>query len=249
MTRGPLAWLLAACIAVVALRAGAHDLITAESAAQYIEGVQRELQVLRSNTAPPPLRARSNVAVGKALDEIKDLLNRDIASHGQPQGLATLYLMQALREHGLGLEISGRLRRYPANLAFYRNALQLDPDGLAAGEARLRLLQGHFYDSFDQDPLHPRDQAWPVLKDQIGHAQALMRRPPAEPEREEVHFILAVHHMQAAVSVPDAALRRAHAAKAKETVGQFKLRYPDSLRVAALEVLVEDLGQRGGQAK
>ena len=236
------ACLVALCAALAWQCARAHDLITVESAEQFLAQIQREQQMLGSN-ASATVRAQSSVTLGRLLDEIKDLLNRDIASHGQPQGLATLYLIQALRERGLGLEVSPRLRRYPANVAFYRAALQLDARGPVATEARVRLLQGYFYDSFDQDPLKPRDQTRAQLEEQIQHGETLVRHPLPEPEGEEVRFILAIHYLQAAAVAPDAGARSAYAARARESIAQFKARYPDSLRVAALDVLGESVSR------
>lgn len=177
------AWSIA--LAALAPGAAAHDLISAHSAGQYLESIQRAQEVLRADTAP------------------------------------------------------AALGRYPANLDWYRSALRLDPDGASAGEARLRLLQGHFYDSFDQDPLRPRGQSWAVLQEQIRHAVILSGGALAEPEREEVQFILAVHCLQAQRAAPDPAAAAAYAASAREHIARFRARYPDSLRLAALEALQE----------
>lgn len=230
------AWSIA--LAALPPGAAAHDLISAHSAGQYLESIQRAQEVLRADTAPAA-RARASVALGRTLDEIRDLLNRDIASHGRPQGLPTLALLRSLGERGLALEVSAALGRYPANLDWYRSALRLDPDGASSGEARLRLLQGHFYDSFDQDPLRPRGQSWAVLQEQIRHAVILSGGALAEPEREEVQFILAVHCLQAQRAAPDPAAAAAYAASAREHIARFRARYPDSLRLAALEALQE----------
>lgn len=235
--------LLALGTALLLSPVAAHDLITAESAEHFLAQIRHEQDVLGSQS-PPQARAQASVALGKLLDEIRDLLNRDIASHGQPQGLATLYLIQALHGQGIDLQRSPRLGRYPANLAFYRSALQLDPHGPASAEARLQLLRGHFYDSFEQDPLRPREQSWPQLREQIEHAQALLQQTLPEPGREEAHFILAVHYLQAAATAGQAAVRSAYAQRARTAIAQFKARYPDSLRVAALDVLDETLGKR-----
>ncbi len=230
--------LTAVFVACTLASASAHDLITADSAERYLAGIRAQQEIVRADAAAAA-RAQANVVLGRTLDEIRDLLNRDIASHGEPQGLPTLYLIQALRDLGLPLERSARLGRYPANLGFYRRALALDPDGPAATQARLRLLQGYFYDSFDREPLKPRGQTWSALVDQMRHAEALVQADLPEPDGEEVLFILAVHRLQAALAAPDAATRRGYAERASETIARFRSRYPDSLRVAALEVLGE----------
>jgi hypothetical protein len=235
---------LAAALCVGAAAACAHDLITAEAAARYLAQADRLLTVLRSED-PAPRRAEASTTLGRQLDEIRDLLNRDLAAHGRLQGLPTEYLVGALRERGVRLQVDPALGRYPANLSYYRDALALAPDGPHAADASLRLLQGYFYDSFTDDPLQPREQSWHRLQEQIQLGERFLHRNPQHADREEVEFILAVHYVQAARSGPDAATRLAYSARARRAASSFRTRYPDSMRVAAVEVLMESLPARG----
>lgn len=218
--------------------ARAHELIDAQSAERFLAEVDRSLATIRAKDAARA-RAQAHVALGRNLDDIRELLNRDIASHGKPQGLATLYLIQALQERGISLQVDARMQRIPARQAEYREALRLDPSGPASREARYRLLQGYFYDSFDADPLTPRDQGWTRLQAQIELGESYVATATQDANGEEAEFILAVHYLQAAGSAPDATARARFADKTQRAIQAFRTRHPDSMRLPALDALSE----------
>jgi hypothetical protein len=218
--------------------AWAHDLITAEAAERYLAQAAENRKILRSK-APAAQRAQASYAQGAMLDEIRDLLNRDIASHGKVQGLPSEYLVASLTAGGSPLAATPATVRFPANLDYYREALRLAPDGPSAADASLRLLQGYFYDSFSDDPLAPHAQSWAQLQEQMRTGERFQQRYPAHPGREEVDFIVAVHYLQAARAAPDARERQSYSQRARAALSAFQQRYPESMRVAAVEVLME----------
>jgi hypothetical protein len=220
--------------------AQAHDLITAEAAQRYLAQADAHLSVLKAKT-PPARRAEASYGMGRMLDEIRDLLNRDLAEHGRVQGLPTEYLVQSLQGRGVGLQVDPQLRRFPANLRWYREALAAAPDGAQSADATFRLLQGWFYDSFTDDPLQPRDQPWEKLQEQVQLGERLLQRYPQHAEREEAQFIVLVHYVQAARAAPEPSARASYGARAQQAAAQFRTRYPESLRVAAVDVLLESL--------
>ncbi|HTO42899.1 MAG TPA: hypothetical protein VML56_02345, partial [Burkholderiales bacterium] len=73
----------------------AHDLITGELAERYLAQIQSRLDVLHSEQ-PVPLRALAATQLGRTLDEIHRLLNRDLVERGRIHGLATEYLVREL---------------------------------------------------------------------------------------------------------------------------------------------------------
>lgn len=216
----------------------AHDLITAEAAERYLAQASENHKIIRSK-ASATQRAQANCALGSMLDEIRDLLNRDIATHGKVQGLPSEYLVAALTAGGTPLATMPRSVRFPANLDYYRESLRLAPDGPSAADASLRLLQGYFYDSFSDDPLAPRAQTWGQLQQQIRVGERFLQRYPKHPGREEAEFIVAVHYLQAARAAPDAGERARNAQRARDALSAFQQRYPESMRVSAVEVLLE----------
>src|SRR5687767_1499033 len=126
---------LAACVmASLSLNAAAHDLITAESAQAYLAAVAESQKVIAS-AAPPAKRARAQLDLGMTLDEIRDLLNRDLASHGRVQGLPSSFLMSELKARGAELAFARESNRFLANVQYYREALKLEPRGPVAAEA------------------------------------------------------------------------------------------------------------------
>lgn len=241
MTGWPALACAGALFAGLAALAAAHDLITDGAAERYLAQAGAQLAMLDARQ-PTAQRAQASYALGRMLDEIRDLLNRDLATHGRVQGLATQRLVAELDARGLPLRVSPQLGRFPANLAYYREALRLSPDGPRAADAASALLQGYFYDSFGDDPLQPRDQSWSRLEEQIGIGERFLERAPRHAEREEGEFIVLVHYIQAARSAPDAAARTQYARRARQAAERFAARYPDSMRTAALPVLLERLG-------
>lgn len=228
-----------AAMLLAAVAANAHDLITAESAERYLRQAG-QWQALAAPAVPATGRAEALFRIGAMLDEIRELLNRDLAVHGVVQGLPSTYLVAELRRLGAPLAWSEKRRRFGANTQYFEQALALAPRGPHATDAGLRLLQGRFYDSFASDPL-AADEPWPQLAAQIVLAQDLMARDLPGDAREELEFIGAILHARANLSAPDAASRRSHGRKARQATAAFEARYPDSLRSALMPILREAL--------
>ena len=207
---------------------------------RYLAEAAQSLAVVQSRE-PAPRRAEANVALGRMLDEIRELLNRDLATHGQVQGLPSNLLLKELKARGAPLDFSAAQGRFLASVEYYRAALRLSPDATTACEATLRWMRGYFYDSFEDDPLEPRNQSWDELKDQIALGERYVRRCPEHPEMEEGKFILLVHYVQAACSTSDAAMRAHYVTRGRDAATEFRGHYPDSLRAAAIPVLLDKL--------
>jgi hypothetical protein len=235
MKRGTV--LAAALLAAAA--ANAHDLITAESAERYLQQAGK-WQALAAPAVPATERAEALFRIGAMLDEIRELLNRDLGVHGVVQGLPSNYLVAELRRQVVPLAWSEKRRRFGANTQYYEQALALAPRGPHATDAGLRLVLGRFYDSFESDPL-AADESWPQLAEQIALADGLAARELRSEAREEVEFIGAILHARASLRAPDAGSRRSHATRARRASAAFEARYPDSLRSALMPILREAL--------
>jgi hypothetical protein len=227
-------------LAGLSLDAMAHDLVTAESAQTYLGAVAVSQKTIASKE-PAAKRTRAHLDLGKTLDEIRELLNRDLAAHGRVQGLPSNFLMSELKARGAELALAPDKSRFLANLQHYREALKLEPSGPVAADAAFRLLQGYFYDSFTSDPLRPGAQTRAQLAEQIRLGEGLLKMHPRHGEREEASFILAIHYVQAARAGRDAQEQAAFANKARALAGEFLKTYPDSMRTAALPHLLESL--------
>jgi hypothetical protein len=223
--------------ALLSWTAAAHDFITAESAEKYLAQAATFSQNLKS-TAPAPEKAESAYQLGRMLDEIREFLNRDMAAHGSVQGLPSNRLVAELKVRGTPLAQDPK-GRYLANLNYYRDALKHAPRGTRESDALYRLVQGYFYDSFEDDPLKPKSQSWAQLEEQIALAERLQSRSAQHVDLEEANFILLIHYVQAARFTPEGAKR--YAGKAHAAITAFQLRYPESLRAAAMPVMLEAL--------
>ena len=225
---------------MLALPAAAHDLITAESAQAYLDSTDQLRKVIDAS-GPAASRARAHAQLGRVLDEIRELLNRDLAAHGRVQGLPSNFLMSELAVRGTPLAFSATRNRFGANLQHYREALTLAPAGPVAADAMFGLLQGHFYDSFSVDPLRPEGQSADQLTKQIRMAEVYLERYPGHAGGEEVRFILAIHYLQAARAAGGDGGRETYVLQAQRATAGFLRDYPDSLRAATLAQLLESV--------
>lgn len=219
--------------------AHAHDLITAESAEQYLANAAK-WHKQSIGAAHKPERAMAQLRIGAMLDEIRGYLNRDLAVHGEVQGLASNYLVAELGKLGTPLSYDRERRFFTANSGYYRAALDLGLGGAPATEARLHLLRGEFYDSFDIDPLQTSQSAQ-QLQAQIRLVDALYVSVSDEPDREEVRFIAAIVYARAARVMTDRQQRTTYFEKALAHIDAFGREYPDSMRSAAMPVVREAL--------
>lgn len=216
-------------IAIVALASvsavHAHDLITAESAVRYLQEADQWRAAAQN--------AEAHYRLGMMLDEIRTLLNQDLAAHGKVQGLPSNYLIEELARRGAPLPRDKR--GFMFDPAHFEKALKLAPHAAFVADAAFRLLQGSFYDSFEQDPLDWRTEGRP-LPAQIALAEELLSRHAGHPAREEIEFIAAILYTRAARQPQLSSL---YTDKARQALDEFAARYPASLRAAAMPVLRE----------
>lgn len=225
--------LLMLMAALLSPSARAHDAISSEARKTYLTKLD-ELQ--RATAAgPAAARAQAQIAIGKLLDELRGLLNEDIVSHGKIQGLETTMLVSQLNTTPYQLQQSAQTRLILADLRPWREALALEPRGAQAPMVRYRLLKNHFYDSFVDHPLKPLQQSKATLLEMIGFGESLLTAKHPEVDSEEVHFILAIHYLQA---LDNGALPKAKCQqRIKEIVRKFQSSWPASLKLATLEAL------------
>jgi hypothetical protein len=227
-----------ACAGVVvciwAAAAHAHDAIGSDARKAYLAKLD-ELHKTAQSSAAVGVRATARFQIGVTLDEISELLNQDIVSHGKTQGLETSLLVKQLDASPQKLEFSSQTRLYRANLSPFRDAIALDGGGKFANAARFMILKGQFYDSFTDDPIKPVAQTSAELMEMIGIGEALY--PLREPglDTQEIGFILAMHYLQAQHSgaLPSDKAR----ARFAELLREFRQRHAQSLKLATLEAL------------
>lgn len=233
--------LIAAAVVLAAFGARAHDLITADAAQRYLGDAQRWGATLRS-AGPPAERGEAHYRMGVMFEEIRELLNRDLAAHGEVQGLPSNFLVAELERAGTPLARSQGKGHFLTNSGYFSEAVRLAPRGAFVVDAQYRLLKGRFYDSFEHDPLVSGESGG-ALREQIALAETLLKKALEAAAREEVEFIAAILYTRAAKAFADPAAGRNYADRAHAAISGFESRYPESLRAAAMPVLRESLGR------
>lgn len=234
--------LAATLVAAVLTLSGAraHDPIAPEAAEALLDRVAA-LGAAARDDRPPRERGQALYALGVAVARIRDELNRDLTAHGGKLGLVSSLLERELRARGIALELSPAAKRYKSYLEPFEHYLVLTPQGPEHADAQFRVLSGRFYDSFVSDPFRPLDLDLSALVVQMVRAEALLRRYPDHPEREEVLFILAVDRMRAAKAVADAASADHYLRRARAALDELERGNPDDMRAIAVRMLLESL--------
>ena len=218
--------------------AGAHDAIEPEAAEALLDRVAA-LGAAARDDRPPRERGAALYALGVAVARIRDELNRALAAHGGKLGLVSSLLERELRARGIALELSPATKRYKSYLEPFVNYLVLSPVGPEHADAQFRVLSGRFYDSFVSDPFRPLDLDLSAVVAQMIRAEALLRRYPDHPERQEVLFILAVDRMRAAKAVADAASAEHYLGRARAALDELERSDPNDMRALAVRMLLE----------
>lgn len=213
----------------------AHDSINADTRKSYIAKLQ-ELQSHTSAATSTAVRARSLYEIGLTLDEIRELFNQDITSHGMVRGFETSMLLNELVRVGYKLEPSQKTGLHLSQLQFYREAIRLESRAPYIIHARYMLLKSHFYDSFVDNPLSPIAQTKETLAEMIALGEGLLKSRHPQVSEEEVRFILGIHYLQAIKQQQidsEEGLK-----KVRKLVQELHKDYPASLKLLTLEALM-----------
>ena len=225
------AWLLG-CIC--SLSSWAHDSITTETRQRYILTLQQTQQMLVSSTSAVE-KGKAHFMMATTLDEIRDLFNEDIQSHGAVNGLESNVLLAELARGGFMLNKSKQIGLYLSPLEHYRSTLSLHPKAGYATLAAYRLFKNQFYDSFTDNPLKPLSQTREELTKLLQIGETLLKSKDSIVNQEEVQFIQAIHTLQA---IDQQLLSPADGQKKfKQLLTQLRSQYPQSLKPLTLEAL------------
>jgi thiamine kinase-like enzyme len=214
----------------------AHDSINSEARKNYMAKLQ-DLHTVLNSKEPASARAKAQYQIATTVDEIRDLFNQDMISHGIVKGLETSLLLNELSRTPDKLEASPKTGLYLSHLKSYREAIKLDPKGPFVDHARFMLLKSHFYDSFSDNPLTPFSQSKEELIEMIGLAEGLLKSKNTLVNAEEVRFILGIHYLQA---INQQVLPKDDGQKKfKKMVQELQKDFPQSLKLLTLEALAQ----------
>lgn len=219
---------------VCSFHAFAHESITTEARKNYLIKLQEQFQIQAANPAAP-IKAKALFQLGLTLDEIRDLYNEDIISHGAVNGLESTVLLNELSKAGFKMEMSPKIGLYVSQLQYYRQALKLDGKAAYADHARYLLLKNHFYDSFSDNPLKPFSQSREALIELMAIGEQLLKVKDPAINPEEVKFILAIHYLQAMQQQWMA--KEVGQQKFAKLLSELRKEYPQSLKPMTLEAL------------
>ena len=212
----------------------AHESITTEARKNYLTKLQESYQI-QSGNPPAAVKAKSLYQIGATLEEIRDLFNQDIISHGAVKGLESTLLLNELARAGFKMEMSSKIGLYVSQLHYYRDALKLDGKASHADHARYLLLKNHFYDSFTDNPLAPFSQTKEELLELMEIGERLLKAKENNINPEEVKFILAIHYLQA---IQQQVIGKDDGQKKfKKLLTELRKEYPQSLKPLTLEAL------------
>ena len=214
--------------------AWAHDSITTETRQRFMQTLL-QTQTVTTSSASSVDKAKAHFQIATTLDSIRDLFNEDIQSHGAVNGLESTALLGELTRAGFALVKSEKIGLYLSPLQHYRLALAMDPKSVHATEAKYRLFKNQFYDSFTDNPLKPLTQTRDELIQLLQIGETLLKAKHPVVKQEEVHFIQAIHMLQA---IDQQLLSATEGRKKfKQLLAELRLNYPHSLKVLTLEAL------------
>jgi hypothetical protein len=219
---------------VFSIQALGHESITMEARKNYVAKLQEAFQVQAANPAAS-VKAKALYQIGVTLEEIRDLFNQDIISHGAVNGLESTVLLNELSKAGFKMEKSPQIGLYVSQLHYYRQALKLDGKAAYADHARYLLLKNHFYDSFSDNPLNPFSQTREELMELIEIGEKLLKAKDPAVNPEEVKFILAIHYLQAMQQQWMA--KDGGQKKFARLLSELRKEFPQSLKPMTLEAL------------
>ena len=116
---------------------------------------------------------------------------------------------------GVALELWPAANRFRSYLQPFETYLRLRPDGPRCAEARFRILEGRFRDSFVHAPLESANLADGQILASIRRAEEFLERHPEHSRGSEVAFILAVECVRVARRSSGPELRRSYASRAR----------------------------------
>ena len=211
-----------------------HDSITTETRQRFMQTLLQTQTVVISSASSAD-KSRAHFQVATTLDSIRDLFNEDIQSHGTVNGLESTALLAELSRAGFALRKSEGIGTYLSPLQHYRTALELDPKSAHATEAKYRLFKNQFYDSFTDNPLRPLSQTREELIQLLQIGETLLKAKHPVVKQDEVHFIQAIHTLQA---IDQQLLSATEGRKKfKQLLAELRNNYPHSLKVLTLEAL------------
>ncbi len=178
--------------------------------------------------------------VGEKAQELVDLLNQDVSSHGKADLLAQL-VVKRLETYQVKVTFSEREARFAYDLTAFREYLERAPKGKRAAEARFRLITRAFYDTVDADPSTLVNTDVSGLAVAVAQEERFLRDYPRDARTREVRFFLGVDYYRLSknVGAPDRATQ--YRRLSRQVLEAVLSEYPGTVEARAAEALLEKL--------
>jgi TolA-binding protein len=178
--------------------------------------------------------------LGEKVEQLVELMNQDISSHGGSDPLAQLVLKR-LETYQIKVAFSERNNRFDYDLAAFREYISRAPKGRRSAGARFRLLARTFYQTLAPEPSQLANEDVPIVQKAIAEEEGFLKQYEGDVKTKEVRFFLAVDYYRLYKNVhgPDQVVR--YERLARRTLEEVKARYPGSIEGRAAEALLDNL--------
>jgi hypothetical protein len=237
---GTLRFLVGLFLVMAVSGAAAHETINLDRANELVAAADSAAVRVRK-ASDQRTEGEMLFLLGAVLVETTDLLNRDMAAHSGQLTLNGQLLLKGFAQRNFAPHFDEALSRYLLPKQQLREAIRLAPAASYVPRARFALLKASFYESFAFDPFEPLHADISALQQESSEAEALVRLLEDPDEREEAAFIHAIDLAREVKLAANAEILSAIEAKARAALRIFAETYPDSMRAASANAILQEL--------
>jgi hypothetical protein len=236
--REALASLFTSALLLTAVLGEAHVVLDGETVQPLLRDIAGQLNEARDG-ATDDARREALYELGEKAQSLCDLMNLDVASHGQ--SLYADLLVRRLHEYGIRIRRVERTMRYVYDLAAFHEYLQRSPRGKRAAEASFRLIAQAFYGSVGGNPADLVDIDADQLRQAILREEAFVKDYPRSDRVKNVRFFLAMDYYRLSRHSQDPAAGRHYEQRAAHALNQVVREYPGTAEARTAEIVLETL--------
>lgn len=230
---------LMALLLAAPLPAAAHGILTPALADHLLAEVADHYR--ESREAPTgEARAEALYRLGETARGVAEVMNQDLASHGQSDPLVAA-LLERLGAYQVRITYSSERERFAYDLAAFRDYLRLAPIGRRAAGARFRLIAGAFYETLGADPSKLVGTDLAGLAAAVAEEEAFLEAYPGEPRAREVRFFLAVDYYRLLKNAREPGRASTYERRARQALRQVVEQDPGTVEARAAQTLLEEL--------
>jgi len=175
--------------------------------------------------------------IGVRVQELLDLMNRDIKNHGlgTPDGYSNPFaelVVKRLQEYGIRVTLVEKqyygLPLYTYDFAAFHEYLKLAPRGKRAADIRFQMLLYTFDWTMGSDPAELRNTDLAGLLQTVAEEEKFLKDYPTYPEIEKVRFFLTVDYYRLYKHSPDGKKAKEYKKLTLQALEELKRKHPDS---------------------